>query len=419
MRLPAVGGERTVPAPDELARDYILLGLRLDQHQPGLVDAYFGPAALKAEAETGALPAPAALAEAAESLRARVARNGQPADRARWLDRQLIALRTHAERLAGQTIGYVEEVRRCFDAAPTAAAPGTYAGARAALDRLLPGQGDLHARLAAWDEQTTIPPDRLGAVIDSVLPRLRDATAAVLPIPDGESLGTSLVSGQPWGAYNWYLGGLRSTIDVNTDLPMRTRDLLRLLSHETFPGHHLEHALKERHLVEGSGRLEATLLLIDTPECYVSEGLADLGIRYVLDAAAQDELLRDIRRLAAVDGADDREEAARDRAIGDALHGLRAATGDAALRLHAAGESTQSVRRFLEREALLSPERAAKRLEFIRHPLWRTYVFSYAGGERLLRRWCEADGPDRAVARFQRLLTEQLTPSGLAADVAA
>jgi hypothetical protein len=41
--VPAVGGTRTVPAPDASARDYILLGLRLDQHIPGLVDGYFGP----------------------------------------------------------------------------------------------------------------------------------------------------------------------------------------------------------------------------------------------------------------------------------------------------------------------------------------------------------------------------------------
>ena len=44
--VPAVGGVRTVPAPDAVARDYILLALRLDQHITGLVDGYFGPADL-------------------------------------------------------------------------------------------------------------------------------------------------------------------------------------------------------------------------------------------------------------------------------------------------------------------------------------------------------------------------------------
>lgn len=36
--VPAVGGTRTVPAPDPIAQDYLLLGLRLDQRIRGLVD---------------------------------------------------------------------------------------------------------------------------------------------------------------------------------------------------------------------------------------------------------------------------------------------------------------------------------------------------------------------------------------------
>ena len=56
----AVGGERQVPVPDPVARDYLLLGLRLDQHIPGLVDAYFGPADLKARVDIESLRAPAA-----------------------------------------------------------------------------------------------------------------------------------------------------------------------------------------------------------------------------------------------------------------------------------------------------------------------------------------------------------------------
>ena len=53
------------------------------------------------------------------------------------------------------------------------------------------------------------------------------------------------------------------------------------------------------------------------------------------------------------------------------------------------------------------------------HPLWRTYIFCYAGGEQLLTRWIEAAGDiDAQRQRFTRLLTEQLTPSGIAAELA-
>jgi hypothetical protein len=48
-RVPAAGGDRLIPAPDPIARDYLLLGLRLGKLLPGLVDSYLGPAAMKAQ----------------------------------------------------------------------------------------------------------------------------------------------------------------------------------------------------------------------------------------------------------------------------------------------------------------------------------------------------------------------------------
>ena len=74
---------------------------------------------------------------------------------------------------------------------------------------------------------------------------------------------------------------------------------------------------------------------------------------------------------------------------------------------------------YLERWLLTTPERAAKRLEFIEHPLWRTYVFVYFEGERLLARWMEQVSPADQPARFRRLLAEQITPGEIVAEVAA
>ena len=59
-RTPAVGGTRDVPVPDPIARDYLLLALRLDQHVPGTVDGYFGPADLKAQVDLEQLRPPGA-----------------------------------------------------------------------------------------------------------------------------------------------------------------------------------------------------------------------------------------------------------------------------------------------------------------------------------------------------------------------
>ena len=60
-----------------------------------------------------------------------------------------------------------------------------------------------------------------------------------------------------------------------------------------------------------------------------------------------------------------------------------------------------------------------KRLEFIEHPLWRTYVFVYHEGEALLRRWLEAVPAADRAARFGRLLREQLSPVAIAAEAGA
>ena len=69
LRTPAVGGTRTVPVPDPVARDYLLLALRLDQHVPGLVDGYYGPADLKARVDLENPRPPARLAEDAAAVR--------------------------------------------------------------------------------------------------------------------------------------------------------------------------------------------------------------------------------------------------------------------------------------------------------------------------------------------------------------
>ena len=120
-RVPAVGGTRDVPAPDDVARDYLLLGLRLDQHLPGTVDGYFGPAELKARVDMEPLRPPARLAEDALALRSRLAAEVPEPDRRHWLDLQLIAAETLARVKAGESIPYLDQVERCLCPAPRAA----------------------------------------------------------------------------------------------------------------------------------------------------------------------------------------------------------------------------------------------------------------------------------------------------------
>jgi hypothetical protein len=417
----AFGGQRQVPVPDPVARDYLLLALRLDQHVPGLVDGYFGPADLKAQADIEELRPAARLADDAEALLARIGADVPEPDRRAWLTAQVVALRTQAEALAGSPLPYVEHATRCFDWTPVRREESVFEEAAATIDALLPGDGPLSDRIQAWDDRFVIPVERVPAVLDWLVATFRARAAATFEVPAGEDLRVRLVRNQPWTGYNWYDGGRRSRVDLNTDLPTRAAELLHVAAHETYPGHHLEHVTKEAELVDARRRLEASILLINTPECLVSEGLADLGHRFASPPADEPALLVELYGRAGLAIAADppaaRAAAELTAALAPARRRLSETRVNAALMRHADGLSHEEVLAWLVRVGRFAPAVAAKRLEFIEHPLWRTYVFVYHEGEALLRRWLDAVPEGEGAARFGRLLREQLTPTAIAAEL--
>lgn len=419
---PAVGGTSRVPLPDPVARDYILLALRLDQHVPGLVDSYFGPSDLKAQVDLEQRTPAARLIEDAIGLRTRVASDVADPDRRDWLDAQLIALETHARVQAGEEIEYEEQVARFMGWRPERRPDSLFEESAAALEAILPGDGSVDERLAQWDARFVVEPERLPGVVDWLVDVFRRRSEPLFGLPDGESLRVSLVRDQPWSGYNWYDGGLRSRVDINLDLPIRAADLAHTVAHETFPGHHLEHAWKEADLVVDRGRLENSVLVTNAPECLVSEGLANLGRRVVIPESDEVDLLAELFTRAGLQTAGD-EAAAREAALTTvALAEPRRRLGEilvnVALHRHADGWSHDRVAEHLRDVGRMPADRIEKRLEFVEHPIWRTYIFVYSEGEALLERWVDLVPREARAARFGRLLHEQLTPRSIAAELA-
>jgi hypothetical protein len=417
----AVGGRQRIPAPDPIARDYLLLALRLDHHIPGLVDGYFGPGDLKARVDLEELGAPARLVDDAEALLGRLPAAVADGDRRDWLAGQLVALRTHAEMLAGREIPYLESVTRCFGWTPVRRDEAIFETAAASIDAILPGSAPVAERLAAWDARFMISVDRLPAVIDWLMSTFRDRADRVFGLPVGEELRVQLVSKQPWTGYNWYHGGLASRIDINTDLPVPAPELPNLVAHEAYPGHHLEHAWKEAELVLRRQRLESTVLLINAPESLISEGLADVGHDFAAPQQDEADLLVELFDRAGLaigrDRSTARDAAERAVALAPLRRRLAESRVNATLLRHADGRSHVEVLAYLEQVGRFAPEVAAKRLEFIEHPLWRRYVFVYHEGETLLRRWLDLVPEADRAARFGRLLREQLSPAAIVAEL--
>ena len=181
--------------------------------------------------------------------------------------------------MSGEPVGFVDEVAAYFQVDVALGDPAVYAAAHAELDALLPGGGTLAERYAAHRRREECPPDRLEAAVQALSSALRDRVRGRYGLPEVETVHYEVVTDQPWSGFNYYEGDYRSRVAINADLPHRLSQLPHLVAHESYPGHHTEHCRKERGLVERAGRIEHTVFLVNTPECLMAEGLADLGVQ--------------------------------------------------------------------------------------------------------------------------------------------
>jgi hypothetical protein len=367
---------------------YVLLGLRLGRHVDGLVDAYYGPQELKEEVDAEPLVEPAELVDQADALLAEV--DG-------WLGDQALGLRTYAGKLAGEEISYSDEVERCYGVRPELRGTDAYEAAHGRLDELLPGDGPLNDRYQAWRRGATVPADLVVTLVQDAAAELRGATAELIDLPVGEGLVVEGVRDEPWWAFNYYLGDLRSRVVVNLDVPTTCDDVVHLAGHEVYPGHHTEHALKEQLLVLGEGKIEETIHLVPTPSALIDEGIAESGPGFVMDDGLRGRLVD----LFAQRGLDYDVELAQ--AIAESRRALRRVSVDAAVMIHEDGASVDDAEAYVRRWALVSHEDAKHTVSFIVDPTWRAYAINYSAGRELCEAWVGGD-----PGRFVRLLTEQV-----------
>lgn len=388
---------------------YIQLALRMERLFPGFVDGYFGPPALKAAVDAEAEPAAADLLRAAVALLEALPAQGYEPRREAYLQKQVQAMVANCRKLTGETLALDDEVRLCFDIVPTWTPEAQFEEAVALYEQGLPGHGPVAERLSRRRASFELAGEQsrplLVELMRKVTAEAQRRTLAFVDLPAGEQVEIATVTGEPWGAYNWYLGGYRSRIEFNVDLPTNVSSLVDTMAHEGYPGHHTEHVLKEQLLYRGQGYLENAILLINTPECVISEGIATLAAEMIFaPGEAREWLSWEIYPLAGIDAAAPGDNALLNRAA-DLLAGVR---GNAVLMLHAEGRPREEVVRYLMRYGLMPEDRARKAMAFLESPLWRAYTFTYFYGRRLMLPLLQ--GEDR-LAVFRRLLTEQVYPS--------
>jgi hypothetical protein len=376
------------------AEAYILLGLRLGRHVDGLVDAYYGPPELKEQVDSEPVVEPEALVVESDALLAHL-EDG-------WLRDQALGLRTYAGKLAGEELSYSDEVERCYGVRPQRQATEVYAEAHERLGELLPADGPLPERYQAWRRTCTIPADLVVPALRDVAADLRSVTADLVELPTGEEAAVESARTEPWWAFNYYLGGLRSRVVVNLDVPTTCHEVVHLAAHEIYPGHHTDHAVKEQLLIRDRGLVEESIQLVPTPAALVQEGIAEVGGSVVADDDLRSRLVAALARHR-LD-----YDAERSEAIAEARRSLRRVSVDAALMIHEDGASVEEAEAYVQRWSLSTPEEAAHSVSFVIDPTWRAYALTYSAGRELCEAWVGGE-----PARFAPLLTEQVRVADL------
>jgi len=401
---------------DAIARDYVLLSLKIGEKEEGYIDAYYGPPEIQAQAKADAakLSLPE-LAKRTEALRSKVA--ALPADgdsmdarRIRFLAAQLTAAATRLRMMQGEKLSFADEAKGLFGVAPDIQPLESYDAVIAKIDALVPGTGPLPERVEAFQNRFNIPTDRLKPVFDAAIAECKRRTLEHIALPKNESFTMEFVTGKSWSGYNYYKGNAHSLIQVNTDLPIRISRAVDLGCHEGYPGHHVLNALLEEKLTNRQGWIEFSVYPLYSPQSLIAEGSANYGID--LAFPGDDQLKFEtatIYPLAGLPTAD----AAKYLALGEAMKDLAGARFTIARDYLEGKIDRAEAVRLSQKYQLQSKERAEKSMDFTDQ--YRTYVINYGLGQDMVRAYVEAAGSDPKArwARMEKILSEPTLPSDL------
>ena len=402
-------------ALDAVAVDFVRMTLEAGEREAGYVDAYYGPEAWAQAAKANPRPV-SVLRQEAERLQAalgKIADRDLAADERRrklFLKGQVKAAQTRLAMIAGDKFSFQDEAEGLFGVRPVLKPLKSYDPILARIDKLVPGQGDLAARVDAFQNRYVIPTDRLEPVMKAGIAACKAKTEEHIKLPEGERFDLSFVTGKPWSGYNWYQGKAHSLIQINTDLPIYISRALDLGCHEGYPGHHVLNALLEEKLTKGKGWVEFSVYPLFSPQSLIAEGSANFGIELAFPGDSKTAFERD--KLYPLAGLDPKTA----QAYGD-LQDAKAALSSAGNTIAAeylAGRMTkeQAVQAMVK-YSLYSRGGAEKRVAFVE--TYRSYVINYNLGQDMVRAHVDRAGKsqDARWKAMERVISEPTTPADL------
>jgi hypothetical protein len=410
--------EAQPPNMDALAERYVKLVLAVGLHDADYVDAYYGPPEWR-EGVAAQQPSLQRIYSDAESVQRALVALAPPADadelvrlRHEYLTTQLATLRARVAMLGGSKLKFDEESTALYDAVAPQHTEAEFDDVLAELALRLAGKGTIGERYERFRERFIIPREKLSAVFDAAIAGCRARTLEHIELPPGETFTIEYVSDKSWSGYNWYQGGFRSLIQINTDLPIYIDRAIDLACHEGYPGHHVYNVLLEKHLVAERGWVEFTVYPLFSPQSLIAEGTANYGIEVAFPDDERRAFERDVLFPAA--GLDP-SLVTEFYEIAELVERLSYAGNEGARRYRDGSIDAAGAAAWHEKYTLASRARAEQRVRFIDQ--YGAYVINYNLGKDLVARYVERLAGDDAGRRwevFEGLISSPRLPSGLA-----
>lgn len=283
----------------------------------------------------------------------------------------------HREKLT-----FDEESRLEYGVAPPPLDEMEMARARAELDRLLPGKGTLFPRYVSFQKRFLVPLEKLEEALNRALLECRRRTREHLDLPAEESVRIEYVSGASWPSFARHLGNYQSIVQINRDFPLAVGNVLEIVSHEAYPGHHVLNVLRERSFGRERGLDSAV-----GGEALLHEGLAIYGLELVFPREERLRFERDV--LFPLAGLDPEQAELYSRVEREIRRLAPLRVEGARAYLDGKRDRVQSAL-FLENQALVPAPWAF--LRFVDR--YRTYVVTYTLGPEEVRRRIESGASD-------------------------
>ena len=416
-------GQNTTNTPgaaglDQIAQDYVRLGLAIGQYDPDFVDAYYGPDSLKpVTVKQAVFPKDSFLNASNSLLRKLSAYSGKDTDkdvsrRANWIAGQLIATRRRIRIFSGEYASFDSEAKELFGIVPPSFTEDHFKSLVKQLDHLLPGKGTVNERFQSVANRFIIPRNKLDTLYAVAIAESRKRTLKHYKLPPTEDFRVEYVTNKPWSGYNWYQGNFKSLIQFNTDVSAFIEKAIDVACHEGYPGHHVYNTLLEKNLYRDRGQVEISLYPLFSPQSLIAEGSANYGINVVFPGAEKIQFAKNV--LLPLAGLDTSGLSTYFKAL-EIRGKLQYVHTEVARRLINGKMTDKEAVRWTMEYGLFNESDAVRSLAFKKK--YRSYVITYTFGQDLIRKYVEskgvADDREKRWQLFEWLLSNQVTAADL------